>query len=195
MTTGACNRITGYDLRNKGAIFVEELEEIEDKTRPVIFSAHGVPKAVPEEALSLNLVYYDATCPLVSKIHKEVENFDKKNLPVILIGHRNHPEVIGTMGQLPKGSIKLIETKKDVENLKASNFNQLRKWRLKQEKKLKIQTKNKKNLKIMDKKDVMSFMQTYQRITENMFKNVPKYASIIMNLNSSHQIKSVIYKK
>ena len=79
--------------------------------------------------------------------------------------------------------------------LKASSFNQLRKWRLKQEKKLKIQTKNKKNLKIMDKKDVMNFMQTYQRITENMFKNVPKYASIIMNLNSSHQIKSVIYKK
>jgi len=79
--------------------------------------------------------------------------------------------------------------------LKASSFNQLRKWRLKQEKKLKTQTKNKKNLKIMDKKDVISFMQTYQRITENMFKNVPKYASIIMNLNSSHQIKSVIYKK
>ena len=79
--------------------------------------------------------------------------------------------------------------------LKASNFNQLRKWRLKQEKKLKIQTKNKKNLKIMDKKDVISFMQTYQRITENMFRNMPKYASIIMNLNSNHQIKSVIYKK
>ena len=79
--------------------------------------------------------------------------------------------------------------------LKASNFNQLRKWRLKQEKKLKIQSKNKKNLKIMDEKDVISFMQTYQRITENMFKKVPKYASIVMNLNSSHQIKSVIYKK
>ena len=79
--------------------------------------------------------------------------------------------------------------------LKASSFNQLRKWRLKQEKKLKLQTKSKKNLKIMNKKDVISFMQTYQRITENMFKNVPKYASIIMNLNSSHQIKSVIYKK
>ena len=79
--------------------------------------------------------------------------------------------------------------------LKASSFNQLRKWRLKQEKKLRLQTKSKKNLKIMNKKDVISFMQTYQRITENMFKNVPKYASIIMNLNSSHQIKSVIYKK
>ena len=79
--------------------------------------------------------------------------------------------------------------------LKASSFNQLKKWRLKQEKKLRLQTKNKKNLKIMDKKDVISFMQTYQRITENMFRNMPKYASIIMNLNSNHQIKSVIYKK
>ena len=79
--------------------------------------------------------------------------------------------------------------------LKASSFNQLRKWRLKQEKKLKLQTKSKKNLKIMNKKDVISFMQTYQRITENMFRNMPKYASIIMNLNSNHQIKSVIYKK
>ena len=79
--------------------------------------------------------------------------------------------------------------------LKASSFNQLRKWRLKQEKKLKLKTKSNKNLKIMNKKDVISFMQTYQRITENMFINVPKYASIIINLNSSHQIKSVIYKK
>ena len=96
------NKFVVENLKSQGAIFVEELNEIEDRSRPVIFSAHGVPKAVPEEALSLNLVYYDATCPLVSKIHKEVENFDKKNLPVILIGHRNHPEVIGTMGQTDK---------------------------------------------------------------------------------------------
>ena len=80
------NKFVVENLKSQGAIFVEELNEIEDKSRPVIFSAHGVPKAVPEEALSLNLIYYDATCPLVSKIHKEVENFDKKNLPVILIG-------------------------------------------------------------------------------------------------------------
>ena len=96
------NKFVVENLKSQGAIFVEELNEIADRSRPVIFSAHGVPKAVPEEALSLNLVYYDATCPLVSKIHKEVENFDKKNLPVILIGHRNHPEVIGTMGQTDK---------------------------------------------------------------------------------------------
>ena len=110
------NKFVVENLKSQGAIFVEELNEIEDRSRPVIFSAHGVPKAVPEEALSLNLVYYDATCPLVSKIHKEVENFDKKNLPVILIGHRNHPEVIGTMGQTDK-KIHLVEKVEDVEKL------------------------------------------------------------------------------
>ena len=110
------NKFVVENLKSEGAIFVEELNEIQDKSRPVIFSAHGVPKAVPEEALSLNLVYYDATCPLVSKIHKEVENFDKKNLPVILIGHRNHPEVIGTMGQTDK-KIHLVEKVEDVKKL------------------------------------------------------------------------------
>ena len=110
------NKFVLENLKSQGAIFVEELNEIEDRSRPVIFSAHGVPKAVPEEALSLNLVYYDATCPLVSKIHKEVENFDKKNLPVILIGHRNHPEVIGTMGQTDK-KIHLVEKVEDVKKL------------------------------------------------------------------------------
>ena len=110
------NKFVVENLKSQGAIFVEELNEIEDRSRPVIFSAHGVPKAVPNEALSLNLVYYDATCPLVSKIHKEVENFEKKNLPVILIGHRNHPEVIGTMGQTDK-KIYLVEKVEDVKKL------------------------------------------------------------------------------
>jgi len=110
------NKFVVENLKSQGAIFVEELNEIEDKSRPVIFSAHGVPKAVPEEALNLNLIYYDATCPLVSKIHKEVENFDKKNLPVILIGHRNHPEVIGTMGQTNK-EIYLVEKVEDIKKL------------------------------------------------------------------------------
>ncbi len=110
------NKFVVENLKSQGAIFVEELNEIEDKSRPVIFSAHGVPKAVPEEALNLNLIFYDATCPLVSKIHKEVENFDKKNLPVILIGHRNHPEVIGTMGQTDK-KIHLVEKIEDVKKL------------------------------------------------------------------------------
>ena len=110
------NKFVVENLKSQGAIFVEELDEIQDRSRPVIFSAHGVPKTVPEEALNLNLIYYDATCPLVSKIHKEVENFDKKNLPVILIGHRNHPEVIGTMGQT-NNEIYLVEKVDDVKKL------------------------------------------------------------------------------
>ena len=118
------NKFVVENLKSQGAIFVEELNEIEDRSRPVIFSAHGVPKAVPEEALSLNLVYYDATCPLVSKIHKEVENFDKKNLPVILIGHRNHPEVIGTMGQTDK-KIHLVEKVEDVKKLPLNQNDQI----------------------------------------------------------------------
>ena len=119
------NKFVVENLKSQGAIFVEELNEIEDKSRPVIFSAHGVPKAVPEEALNLNLIYYDATCPLVSKIHKEVENFDKKNLPVILIGHRNHPEVIGTMGQVPDGNVILIESLNEAKNIYIEDTNNL----------------------------------------------------------------------
>ena len=110
------NKYVVENLKSDGAIFVEELNEIKDKSRPVIFSAHGVPKSVPIEALKLNLIYYDATCPLVSKIHKEVEHFDKKKLPVILIGHRNHPEVIGTMGQA-NTRIYLVEKVEDVKKL------------------------------------------------------------------------------
>ena len=105
------NKFVVENLKSEGAVFIEELNEIEDRSRPVIFSAHGVPKSVPEEALKLNLIYYDATCPLVSKIHKEVEHFENKNLPVILIGHRNHPEVIGTMGQSEKKYILLRKLK------------------------------------------------------------------------------------
>ena len=104
------------NLKKIGAIFVEELEEIKDKTRPVIFSAHGVPKHVPEEASNLNMNYVDATCPLVSKVHREAEHLYNKNVQVLLIGHKNHPEVVGTMGQLPHGSIDLIENLEDAKN-------------------------------------------------------------------------------
>ena len=104
-------------LEKKGAIFVEELSDIKDNSRPVIFSAHGVPKSVPEDANLKKLSFVDATCPLVSKVHRESEQLYKKGYDIILIGHDNHPEVIGTMGQLPKGSIKLVETIKDVEML------------------------------------------------------------------------------
>ena len=110
------------ELKEKGAIFVDELSDIKDSSRPVIFSAHGVPKSVPEEARLKNLSYVDATCPLVSKVHRESEQLHKRGYEIFLIGHKNHPEVIGTMGQLPIGSIKLVETKSDVENLKVGNF-------------------------------------------------------------------------
>ena len=109
-------------LKKKGAIFVEELSDIKDNSRPVIFSAHGVPKSVPEEANLKKLSFVDATCPLVSKVHRESEQLYKKGYDIILIGHDKHPEVIGTMGQLPKGSIKLVETIKDVEVLNVKEF-------------------------------------------------------------------------
>jgi 4-hydroxy-3-methylbut-2-en-1-yl diphosphate reductase len=104
------------DLKNKGAIFVEELEEIKDRSRPVIFSAHGVPKKIPNDAKNYNMTYVDATCPLVSKVHREAENLSKAGYHIILIGHKNHPEVIGTMGQLPDGSIDLIQNEVEAKN-------------------------------------------------------------------------------
>lgn len=110
------------ELKEKGAIFIEELSEIKDLSRPVIFSAHGVPKTVPEEAKIKNLFYVDATCPLVSKVHNESEQLYKNGYDIILIGHKNHPEVIGTMGQLPTGSIKLVETSDDVVELDNNLF-------------------------------------------------------------------------
>jgi len=103
------------NLKSLGAIFVEELDEIKDKSRPVIFSAHGVPKNVPLEADNYKMEYIDATCPLVSKVHREAENLNKSGYHIILIGHKNHPEVIGTMGQLPDGAIDLIQDEHDVE--------------------------------------------------------------------------------
>ncbi|MGA0052868.1 MAG: 4-hydroxy-3-methylbut-2-enyl diphosphate reductase [Pelagibacteraceae bacterium] len=116
------NKYVVEDLKKKGAIFVEELDEIKDKSRPVIFSAHGVPKSVPEDARIKNLSYVDATCPLVSKVHRESEQLFKNGFDIVLIGHKNHPEVIGTMGQLPEGAVKLVETVNDVEKLKIDSF-------------------------------------------------------------------------
>ena len=114
------NKHVVQDLKAKGAIFVEELDEC-PSDRPVIFSAHGVPKSVPETAMNRNLVYVDATCPLVSKVHIETERYSKKGLQIIMIGHRGHPETIGTMGQLPEGEILLVETVDDVKKLKPNN--------------------------------------------------------------------------
>ena len=112
-------------LKKIGAVFVEELEEIKDKTRPVIFSAHGVPKSVPKEASNLNMTYVDATCPLVSKVHREAENLHKNGSHILLIGHKNHPEVVGTMGQLPSDCIDLIENVNDAEKYSKKNGSKL----------------------------------------------------------------------
>jgi len=112
------NKFVVDDLKMKGAIFVEELEEIQDRSRPVIFSAHGVPKKIPDDAKNYKMSYIDATCPLVSKVHREAENLNKAGYHIILIGHQNHPEVVGTMGQLPYGSIELIQNENEAKNYK-----------------------------------------------------------------------------
>ena len=109
------NRTVVESLEAKGAVFVEELSEIPNTAAPVIFSAHGVPKWVPKEAAKRNFFYLDATCPLVSKVHVEAERHHANGLEIILIGHAGHPEVIGTLGQLPEGAVALVETVKDAE--------------------------------------------------------------------------------
>ena len=110
------NRYVVEELQEKGAVFVEELEEVPDNV-PVIFSAHGVPKSIPAEAERRELLYVDATCPLVSKVHREAERHFRDGRKIILIGHAHHPEVIGTMGQLPDGSITLVEDAHQAEHL------------------------------------------------------------------------------
>ncbi len=111
------NKFVVNSLRDKGAVFVEKLNEIPNDGQPVIFSAHGVAKSVPEEAKNRKMFFIDATCPLVSKVHREAERHAKSGDTVILIGHAGHPEVIGTMGQLPKGAVKLVEKVEDVNTL------------------------------------------------------------------------------
>jgi 4-hydroxy-3-methylbut-2-en-1-yl diphosphate reductase len=119
------NRYVVDSLKAKGAIFVETLAEIPDTQQPVIFSAHGVAKAVPEEARARNLFHLDATCPLVTKVHREAEIHFKKGREIVLIGHAGHPEVAGTMGQLPLGAISLIETEADARAFQPKSPKQL----------------------------------------------------------------------
>lgn len=119
------NKFVVDNLRAKGAVFVEELDEIPDDGQPVIFSAHGVPKQVPADAAAREMFYIDATCPLVSKVHREAERHFKNGRQLILIGHRGHPEVIGTMGQLPCGAVVLVETLDDVATLQVRDENNL----------------------------------------------------------------------
>ena len=150
------NKYVVDDLKNKGAIFVEELEEIEDKSRPVIFSAHGVPKKIPENAKNYNMTYIDATCPLVSKVHREAENLHKAGYHLILIGHQNHPEVIGTMGQLPAGSIDLIQ-----------NEDEAIKYNLKNSQKISYVTQT--TLSVDDTKDIIKILkERFPKIKEPM---------------------------
>ena len=109
------NRYVVEGLKELGAVFVSELTEIPDTKQPVIFSAHGVPKSVPAAAAERELFFLDATCPLVSKVHKQAMLHDRRDRHVMLVGHKGHPEVIGTMGQLPEGAVTLVETPEDVD--------------------------------------------------------------------------------
>ncbi len=115
------NKFVVDSLRDKGAVFVDELDEIKDKSRPVIFSAHGVAKSVKEEAIAKGFEFIDAVCPLVKKVHKQAIKFDKDNIKTILIGKKNHVEVIGTKGQIDRDNIKIVKDAKDVELLDKSN--------------------------------------------------------------------------
>jgi 4-hydroxy-3-methylbut-2-enyl diphosphate reductase len=115
------NRYVVDSLKAKGAVFVEELDEIPDTDRPVVFSAHGVPKRVPEAAAARNLFFVDATCPLVSKVHKEAMLHHRRGREIVLVGHAGHPEVEGTMGQLPPGAVVLVETVDDARRFTPSD--------------------------------------------------------------------------
>ncbi|MBS9719784.1 4-hydroxy-3-methylbut-2-enyl diphosphate reductase [Tianweitania sp. BSSL-BM11] len=121
------NRFVVQGLQERGAIFIEELHEIppEHRERPVVFSAHGVPKSVPADAQARNLFYLDATCPLVSKVHKQAMRHQRLGRHVVLVGHAGHPEVIGTMGQLPEGAATLIESEADVQSFTPADPEQL----------------------------------------------------------------------
>src|ERR1700712_5191416 len=109
------NRYVVESLKAKGAVFVEELDEIPDTQAPVIFSAHGVPKTVPEESQRRNFLSFDATCPLVTKVHREAEIHHRRGREILLIGHADHPEVVGTVGQLPLGAITLLQSVEEAE--------------------------------------------------------------------------------
>tara|TARA_B110000014_G_scaffold161043_1_gene113488 strand:+ start:905 stop:1849 length:945 start_codon:yes stop_codon:yes gene_type:complete len=190
------NKFVVDDLKKKGAIFVEELEEIQDRSRPVIFSAHGVPKKIPDDAKNYKMTYVDATCPLVSKVHREAENLYKSGYHIILIGHKNHPEVIGTMGQLPKGSIDLIQNEDEAKNYQNIN-------------KRKIAFVTQTTLSVDDTKDIIKILKSrFKDIREPLkedicyattnrqmaVKNIAKYCDmffVIGSRNSSNSVRLV----
>jgi 4-hydroxy-3-methylbut-2-enyl diphosphate reductase (EC 1.17.1.2) len=115
------NKYVVEGLKSKGAVFVEELSEVPDTDKPVIFSAHGVPKSIPAEAERRNFHAIDATCPLVTKVHREAQIHYKRGRQILLVGHAGHPEVVGTLGQLPQGSIILVQTPEDIQSLEVKD--------------------------------------------------------------------------
>ncbi len=173
------NKFVVENLRSQGAIFVEELSEIKDKSRPVIFSAHGVPKEVINEAKLNNIIYIDATCPLVTKVHKEAEMLAKQEFNIIFVGHKNHPEVIGTMGQIDNNYITLIENKDDVENyspkIKNNKFSYITQTTLSVDDTLEIISLLKKNIpQLRNRSKVIFAMQ--QLIAKKLLNKLQKNA-------------------
>ncbi len=158
------NKFVVDDLKSKGAIFVKELDEIPDGDWPVIFSAHGVPKAVPAAAVARRMFHIDATCPLVTKVHMEAQRHHGEGLDIILIGHSGHPEVIGTMGQLPDGAVTLIETVADAEALE-----------VREPAKLAFVTQT--TLSVDDTKDVIAVLQRRFPLIKGPFKEDICYAT------------------
>ena len=190
------NKYVVDDLKNKGAIFVEELDEIKDKSRPVIFSAHGVPKKIPEDAKNYQMTYVDATCPLVSKVHREAENLNKAGYHLILIGHENHPEVIGTMGQLNEGSIDLIQNEEDATNYqnkldkKLAYITQTTLSVDDTKEIIKILKTNFPNLKEPMKEDICYATTNRQMAVKNIAKNCDMFF-VIGSRNSSNSVRLV----
>jgi 4-hydroxy-3-methylbut-2-en-1-yl diphosphate reductase len=170
------NKFVVDSLRDKGAVFVEELTECPDD-RPVIFSAHGVPKSVPAEAESRQMIYVDATCPLVSKVHIEAERHNENGLQIVMIGHKGHPETIGTMGQLPDNRVLLVETVNDVQTLAVTDPDRLA---------FVTQT----TLSVDDTKDIVAALQTRFPNIVGPHKEDICYATT----NRQHAVKAIAPK-
>ena len=170
------NKHVVKDLTEKGAIFVESLDQC-PSDRPVLFSAHGVPKSVPEEAKNRQMIYVDATCPLVTKVHNEIKRFHEKGYQIIMIGHKGHPETIGTMGQLPKDAVLLVENKDDVKKLNPKN-----------KKKLAYVTQT--TLSIDDTKEIAEELNIHFPDIENPKKEDICYATT----NRQEEVKKIVEK-
>ena len=183
------------NLIDKGAIFVESLDEC-PLDRPVIFSAHGVPKNVPEKAKNRRMIYIDATCPLVTKVHNEIKRYHEKGYQIIMIGHEGHPETIGTMGQLPVGAILLVENIQDVRNLKPKNPKKLAyvtqtTLSVDDTKEIiKILKTNFPNIKEPMKEDICYATTNRQMAVKNIAKNCDMFF-VIGSRNSSNSVRLV----